>query len=474
MLSLLRWRFRASWEAQVAHAVSGSLQPVYDYVDAQAERFVDELCDFVRQPSRTGFLDELRACAPNVVALAQAAGWSGEVVEVDDLAPIIFLERAGPPGSKTLVLYSHYDVISPEPVSEWTYPPFSATRVDGRIFGRGATDAKANVLALIKAVESLVQTRGSAPCGVKLILDGEEERGSTNLPLFMDKFQDRLAADAALSFDGGIDASGVPKIGLGTSGMLYVELEVHGASKELHSAGARLYMNPAWRMTWALASIKAPDEQVQLDGFYDDIVPPTAEDRELMAAMPWDDQRQLREAGLQGFLTGVSGLAAVERLLFQPGLALCGVTSGFGGEGPKAVIPNRASAKLEFRIVPNQTPEGVLQQLRAHLDRRGFEDVTIQTLATVETAKTKPNAAIVQAAIEAARSLYGEPMVKPTEEYAGRQGAWLGTRLGIPGVQTGVGPPGFRGHATDEFVTVEHFIKGIKYGATILDRYASL
>jgi acetylornithine deacetylase/succinyl-diaminopimelate desuccinylase-like protein len=450
------------------------LQPVYDFVDAHAADFVDELCDLIKQPSQTGHLDELRAAAPKVVALAEAAGWSGEVANVDDLAPVIFLQRPGLPGSKTLLLYSHYDVISPEPVNDWTYPPFSATRVDGRIFGRGATDAKANVLSLIKGAESFARSRGELPIGLKLILDGEEERGSTNLPLFMDQKADQLGADAALSFDGGIDASGVPKIGLGTSGMLYVELELTGASKELHSAGARLYTNPAWRLTWALASIKTPDERIQLPGFYDDLVPPTDEDRRLMAAMPWNDERQLREAGLPAFLTGVSGLAAVERLLFQPGLAICGMTSGYSGEGPKAVIPNRASAKLEFRIVPNQTPEEVLASLRAHLDQQGFSDVVMHVLATVETAKTQPDAAIVRAAIEGARALYGEPMVKPTEEYAGRQGAWLGTRLGIPGVQTGVGPPGFRGHATDEFVTEEAFVKGIKLAATIFERYAAL
>jgi acetylornithine deacetylase/succinyl-diaminopimelate desuccinylase-like protein len=289
----------------------------------------------------------------------------------------------------------------------------------------------------------------------------------------VDGNRERLRADAALSFDGGIDASGVPKIGLGCSGMLYVELEVRGAKKELHSAGARLYMNPAWRLTWALASIKGPDEQVLIDGFYDDIVPPTEQDEELMAAMPWNDQRQLDEAGLPSFLTGVRGVDAVRRALFQPGLAICGISSGFSGEGPKAVIPNRAVGKLEFRIVPNQTPEGVLDQLRRHLDRHGFEDVALQTLATVETSKTAPQAAIVAATLEAARELYGEPLLKPTEEYAGRQGAWLGSRLGIPGVQTGVGPPGFRGHATDEFVTVEHFVKGIKFAAAILDNFAA-
>jgi acetylornithine deacetylase/succinyl-diaminopimelate desuccinylase-like protein len=449
------------------------LDRVYAYVDAQAEAFIRELCVFVRQPSRTGFLDEVRACAAYAAELGRAAGWSAEVIDVDELAPVVLLEQAGPPGRPTLLLYSHYDVISPEPVGEWTYPPFSATRVDGRILGRGTTDAKANVLALVKGVQSLVAARGQAPCGVKLILDGEEERGSRNLPAFVDGWRERLRADAALSFDGGIDPSGVPKIGLGTSGMLYVELEARGANKELHSAGARLYANPAWRLTWALASIKGPDERVLLQGFYDRVRSPTARDRELMAAMPWDDARQLQEAGLTNFLTGVRGVEAVERLLFQPGLALCGVESGFIGEGPKAVIPNRARGKLEFRIVPDQTPDGVLDQLRRHLDRHGFGDIVVRTLAMVETAKTSPDAPIVAAAVEAARELYGEPMLKPTEEYAGRQGAWLGTRLGIPGVQTGVGPPGHRGHATDEFVTEAHFLKGIKFAASILDRFGT-
>jgi acetylornithine deacetylase/succinyl-diaminopimelate desuccinylase-like protein len=189
---------------------SDALQPVYEFVDAHASHFVDELCDLIKQPSQTGHHDELRACAPRVVALAEAAGWSGEVATVDDLAPVIFLQRPGPPGSKTLLLYSHYDVISPEPVADWTYPPFSATRVDGRIFGRGATDAKANVMSLIKGAECYAQTRGGLPVGLKLILDGEEERGSTNLPRFMEQYAAHVAADAALSFDGGIDASGVP------------------------------------------------------------------------------------------------------------------------------------------------------------------------------------------------------------------------------------------------------------------------
>jgi acetylornithine deacetylase/succinyl-diaminopimelate desuccinylase-like protein len=457
-----------------ALAPPAHLGQVFAYVEAERERFIDELSQLVRHPSRTGALDEVRQCARFLAELAETSGWQAEVVQVDDLAPLVYAERIVGDDRKTLLLYSHYDVISPEPIDEWTYPPFSAARVDGRIVGRGTTDAKANVMSFLKAVESYSHTLGEPPCNLKLILDGEEERGSGNLPLFVDRHRDRLRADAALSFDGAIDPSGVPKLGLGTSGMLYVELESTGAAKELHSAGARLYLNPAWRLVWALASIKGPDERVLIDGFYDDIVPPTERDRELMSTMRWDDDRQLAEAGLPEFLGGVRGLAAVERLLFQPGLAICGVNSGFAGEGPKAVIPRHATAKLEFRIVPDQTPERVLELLRAHLDRQGFDDVAIRVLATVETAKSEPDTGIVSAAVTAALLLYGEPLLKPTEEYAGRQGAWLGMRLGIPGLQTGIGPPGFRGHATDEFVTEEHYLKGIKFAAAIFDGYAGL
>lgn len=440
------------------------------YLDARASEHVDLLCDLIRRPSRTGHLDEVRACADYLVGMLADRGWQAEAAPVDRLAPVVFAELPAPPGRPTLLLYSHYDVISPEPVEQWTHPPFSATRVDGKIIGRGSSDAKANLLALILAADALRAT-GELPCGLQLIVDGDEERGSPSLPTFMDSYADRFTADAALSFDGSIDPSGVPKLGLGTSGMVYVELSCRGANAELHSALQRLFINPAWRLLWALASVKAPDERVLIPGFADDIAPPDDRDRALMAAMPWDDQRQLAGTGVDSFLTGVRGLEAVERLLFQPGVTLCGFHSGYSGEGPKAIIPDRATAKLEFRIVPDQQPERVLAQLREHLDQQGFTDVEIEPLALVETAKTDPDAAIVRATSAAAQSLYGEPMVKPTEEYAGRQGAWLGRRLGIPGLQTGIGPPGSRAHATDEFVTEEHFLTGIRFAAEIFTRY---
>jgi acetylornithine deacetylase/succinyl-diaminopimelate desuccinylase-like protein len=347
-------------------------------------------------------------------------------------------------------------------------------RRDGRIYGRGATDAKANVFAIIDAASAWREIRGDVPCSLTLILDGEEEAGSNNLPAFIDIARDRLAADAVISFDGAIDPSGRPKIGLGTSGMVFVELRVGGAARELHSAQARLFPNPAWRLIWALASIKSPDERVDVAGFDEPIRAATDADRELMSSMAWDGSLQLREAGLEAFVLGVTGEAALERLLFSPGLAVAGIEAGYTGPGMKAVIPSTATAKLEIRIVPDQEPDTVVTQLREHLDRRGFEDVGMTVLATVETARTDPGHPLVDIVRAAAGEVYGGAMVKPTEEYAGRQGAWLGRRLGIPGLQTGVGPPGARGHAADEFVTEEHFLAGIRYAATILERFRAV
>ena len=447
------------------------LEDVVRHVDADSERWIDLLCEFIRRPSRTGHVDEVRACGEWFGDVLRGAGWQAELVDPGHGAPVILAHLPARSPAGHLLLYSHYDVISPEPVDAWTFPPFGAVRQDGRIYGRGAMDAKANVLSLVNGATALREVRGDLPCSLTLILDGEEEAGSNNLPEFVDLARDRLAADAVVSFDGSIDASGRPKIGLGTSGMVFVELTARGAARELHSAQARLFPNPAWRLVWALASIKGPDERVAIDGFDAPIRPPLAADRELMGAMGWDGSVQLREAGLESFVLGVEGDAALERLLFTPGLAIAGLDSGYTGSGMKAVIPSSATAKLEFRIVPDQEPEVVLEQLRAHLDRHGFGDVELTTLATVETARTDPRDPLVDMVARAARDVYGDAMVKPTEEYAGRQGAWLGGRLGIPGLQTGVGPPGARGHAADEFVTEEHYLAGIRYAATIFERH---
>jgi len=304
---------------------------------------------------------------------------------------------------------------------------------------------------------------------LKFLFDGEEESGSPSLPAFVAANTALLAADAALSFDGGFEASNRPQIGCGTSGLLYVEVRVRGAEQDLHSARARLVENPAWRLVWALAALKGPDERVNLPGFYDPIRPVTATERAALERVGWDDTEQQRSLGVTHFLGGVSGSAALERLLFTPTCNIAGFATGWMGAGHKTVLPSRAACRLDFRLVADQQPDDVLSTLRQFLDEHGCADFEIEDMGSIEPARTDLDTPFARLIIDAARQVYGvEPAVRPTADASGRQGVWLGGQLGgIPSAGTGIGPPDWRGHAPDEFITLDHYLDGIKYAATI-------
>jgi acetylornithine deacetylase/succinyl-diaminopimelate desuccinylase-like protein len=452
-----------------------TLSQALEAAGAEAATHLSRLRDWIRQPSCTGDPEQVRQFAGYVTDDLTEHGWQVEHIDigVDEPHPPFILARLYPEADRTLLLYSHYDVVPVEPLADWQYPPFGAEQEGDRIYGRGSSDAKGNVLALAIAAETLTRLQGRPPCGIALILEGEEESGSKHLPDAIAALRQRLRPDAALSFDGGMHASGVPKIGFGTSGMALIELTCRNGGGDLHAASGRIIPNPAWKLVWALAAIKDAAERVLVPGFDADIIPPTAGDRELMDAMPWNDEALLAEAGVPAFVAGLSGRAALERLLYSPGLTICGFSSGYVGAASKAVIPNQATARLEIRIVQGQTPERVLGQIRRHLDSSGLADVSLELLSSVVTAQSDPFSEIAAAVIDSARQLYGGAVVKPTEEYAGLQGAWLGQEFGIPGVQTGVGPVRFNGHAANEFITEQAFVTGIRYAASIMVRYGA-
>lgn len=451
------------------------LDAVYQAVDANDERFVADLQRVVRQPSISSQNIGVRECAALLVAMMQDLGMDARVMETAGL-PIVYGEiRAPRADAPTLVIYNHYDVQPAEPLDEWTHPPFDADIVDGVMYGRGTTDAKGNLLAHLKAVDAFQRAGAPLPCHLKFLFDGEEESGSQSLPAFVAAHTDLLAADAALSFDGGFAADDRPQISFGSSGLLYVEIRVRGASKDLHSARARLVENPAWRLVWALAGLKDADERVTLDGFYDPIRPITPVERAALARTGWDDAAQQRELGVTRFLGGVSGTAALEQLLFTPTCNIAGFATGWMGEGHKTVLPSRAACRLDFRLVADQDPATVLAALRRHLDAHGCADFDIEDMGSIEPSRTALDTPFAQLIIESARQVYGvEPGVRPTHDASGRQGIWLGGRLGgIPSAGTGIGPPDWHGHAPDEFITLSHYLRGIKYSATIMAQFAA-
>jgi acetylornithine deacetylase/succinyl-diaminopimelate desuccinylase-like protein len=448
------------------------LEPIDKYIQSQRERFIDELRSLVRQPSISSQNKGVKECAELIQKMMQEVGIEARVMRTEG-HPVVFGHYKARHSQKTLLIYNHYDVQPVEPLDAWEQPPFEARMIGDRIIGRGSSDSKGNLLSHIKAVEAFVRSGKKVPLNLKFLFDGEEEIGSPSLPGFVEANRELLKADGALSFDGGFDASGRPRVQLGSSGLLYLELKAKGPKRDLHSARARLVENPAWRLVWALQSMKGQDERIVIDKFYDDILPPTEEELQLLRDSGWDDQSHLEEYGVERFVLGVTGVAASERLLFQPTCNISGFKAGHLGEGMKTIVPAEATVKIDFRLVHKQNPNDILAKVKAHLITHGFSDIEVRALGYIEPSRTPFRSTIAQTVIAAAKENYRlDPMVKPTGEASGRQGPWLASRLGIEGAASGIGPPKWHGHAPNEFITTGHFIEGIKYAANIWSRYA--
>lgn len=443
------------------------IDDVYLHIDDHRDEMIADLQRLVRQKSVSSMNIGVRDCAELLVEMMGDVGIDAKVMETAGLPAVFGHIESDTPDSPTLLIYTHYDVQPADPEDAWESPPWEANIVGEKMIGRGTTDAKGNLMTHLKAVQALKATT-ELPINVKFIFDGEEESGSPSLPGFFEANRELLQADAALSFDGGFDAGNTPRINLGSSGLASVKLRAKGGEKDLHSARARLVPNPAWKLVWALASMKAPDGTITIDGFYDDMKPPTAVERELLEKAGWDDEAQKRDLGVDEFLGGVTGVDALQQLLFTPTCNISGFASGYVGEGSKTLLPSTAAVNLDFRLVATQDPKDIVEKVRRHLKKHGFDDIEVTGGSGVEPSRTPADTPFAQLVVEAARQVYGrEPSVRPTGDASGRQGVWFATKLGIPGAGTAVGPPDWRGHAANEFMTLGHYIDGIKYAATI-------
>jgi acetylornithine deacetylase/succinyl-diaminopimelate desuccinylase-like protein len=450
------------------------VQDAWQFVDDSSDQMIGDLQRLIQQKSISSSGEGVHDCADLLASMMNDIGIDARVMPTEGL-PIVFgYVRADtdPDAAPTLLIYTHYDVQPADPEDEWDSPPWEARLVGDRIIGRGATDAKGNLMAHLKAVEAL-KASGGLPINIKFIFDGEEESGSPSLPGFVDSNRDLLMADAALSFDGGFDAGNVPRVNLGSSGLLFVQLRAQGGKNDLHSARARLVPNPAWKLVWALNSMKDRESNILIDGFYDDVRPPTGRERELLEQAGWDDSEQRASLGVDEFVGGVTGIDALQQLLFTPTCNIAGFASGYVGEGRKTLLPAKAAVNIDFRLVADQDPRDILAKVKAHLRKHRFDDIEVIGESGIEPSRTSPDDPFVQVVVAAADEVYGRPpTVRPTGDASGRQATWLAGKLGIPGAGSAVGPPDWRGHAANEFMTVDHFLNGIKYAATIWSRWA--
>lgn len=438
------------------------------YAEAHVERALADLERYCRQPTISAQGVGIAEGAALTAELLRAAGLDAHVLPTAG-APVVVGERRGR-SPRTLLFYDHYDVQPPEPLDLWQSPPFEPTRREGCLFARGVADNKANIIARLFAVQALLATEGELPCGVRFVIEGEEEIGSPNLAAFVAAQRERLAADACIWETGGVNWRDQPTVHLGVKGILYVELLARAAARDVHSSKATLVPDAAWRLVWALATLKDASEVVRIAGFYDDVRPPSAAEREAARRLPDEDAELRASLGLPALLLGLSGAAARERDLYQPTCTICGLVSGYTGPGSKTVLPAEARAKIDFRLVPSQRPERVLELLRAHLDRHGFGDVAVRPLdAFVPPARTPLDHPFVALVAATAERAYGAPpAIIPTMTGSGPM--WLFTDvLGLPTASgAGAGYPDTRAHAPNEHIRLRDVLPAVRQAIALL------
>ena len=441
---------------------------VFARIDERLEADILRLQTFVRQPSISVENHGIRECAELIRGYLESLGC--DLAEVVETArhPVVYGERwVGAP--KTLLIYLMYDT-QPVRGENWSVPPLEGRIVQHPDFGRclvarGAKNSKGPLRAFLNAVEAIQEVTGTLPVNLLFVAEGEEELGSPNLPGFVESYADRLSrADAALHPYALQEPDGRVLIWPGTKGLLYVEIEASGErwgrgprAYDIHASQKAIVDNPVWRLLAALSTLVAADgNSVMVDGFYDNVRPPTAAEEAAVETLAETFQlepfKQLWQ--VDTFLEEETTVDLLSRYFFTPTLNLDGIWGGYTGPGSKTVLPHRATAKLDARLVPNQGKDEILTKLRRHLDARGYADLDVRLMGGGEWSQTPPDAPIVQAAVAGLRDLEVEPEVWPRN--VGFFPAYLFNRapLDLPFCAAGLGHGG-RAHSPDEYFVLD-------------------
>ena len=449
----------------------------YDAIDQYLEkhflRSIDELCQLCSLPSVSATGEGIEKCAEKVVKMLEKRGFRVEVWETEG-SPAIFAEREGKRKDKTLLFYNHYDVQPPEPLDLWITPPYKPDIREGKLFARGVDDDKGPFVSRLFAIDAILTAEGELPCNVKFLLEGEEETGSVHLREVVEEHREQLSADVCVWEGGGVNNNEEPVQYLGMRGICYVELSVETATQDIHSGlGGSIFHNAAWRLVWALNTLKNEQEEILIPGFYDNIEPPTERDAAFMTVLPDPSNEFKQRYGMVDFLEDYKdGVALRMAQVFKPTCTICGLTSGYQGPGSKTVLPAKASAKVDFRLVPHQTPQEVLEKLRAHLDAQGFTDVHMEFMGGEGPGRTDPGDPFVQLAVWMAEEVYGKSaQIIPMAGGSGPNAIFIDV-LDVPIVMAGVGYPDAQIHAPNENIRLDLYIKGAKYITRILKGYA--
>ena len=449
-----------------------ALQRIDPYLESHKSAFEEQLKALIRIPSisaQPAHNADTRRAAEFIRDDLLSMGLKTELIETKG-HPLVYAESLNAPGMPTLLIYGHYDVQPAEPLEPWLSPPFEPTIRDGNLYARGATDDKGQMFTHLKAVEAWLMGVGSLPVNVKILIEGEEEVGGENLEAFVAANKEKLRCDFAVISDTSQFAPGMPAITYGLRGMAYFEVVVEGANVDLHSGtfgGA--VANPLNALATILASLKDAQGRIQIEGFYDSVRPLADWERAEFAALPFSESEFQASLGVTS-LEGEAGYTTMERKGARPTCDIHGLYGGYQGPGPKTVLPRKAGAKLSFRLVPDQDPKQVIEQLHAHVKKVCPPGVTYQITDYHSAPATVVgvDSPAVRAAVKAIESGFGKPPVFIREGGSIPVVGLIRTELGVDTLLLGWGQNDDNLHGPNEKFSLADFHRGIKTSAYLL------
>ncbi len=458
--------------------MSQSSQKARQYSRKHAERFQHELFELLRIPSVSGdpaYKDDVRRTAEWLAAHLHALGLESARVMPTAGHPVVYGEWLGAGAEKpTVLVYGHYDVVPAAMEDGWDTPPYEPVEKDGKIYARGATDNKGQLLIHIKALESYLEACGEAPVNVKILLEGEEEISSPNLTPFIKENLDLLKADVCVISDTSMRAIEEPAITHSLRGMTYIEIEVEGPKEDLHSGlwGGAAH-NPALALVEILGKLYNPDNTIAVPGFYDDVVSLTETEREMIAKTALSEEQYRATTGVPA-TWGDARYTIRERISARPTLDINGMWSGWTGPGPKTIIPQKAGAKLSSRLVGNQHPEKIYALLREYIESIAPKTVKVgvSLVTTGMPALISFDLPEMRAASRAYEKAWGYPPVFTRGGGSIPVVADIANLLNIPVVMMGYGLDSDGLHSPNEHYSIEMFQRGIETAIVYLEELA--
>jgi acetylornithine deacetylase/succinyl-diaminopimelate desuccinylase-like protein len=447
-------------------SLTPNLSDIFAYIDDHSQTFLLRLIDYLRRPSISAYGEGIGEVAEYIANVMRQMGLTIQIMSTSGW-PMVFGEYHVHDNAPTVLLYGHYDVQPPDPLEEWITPPFEPTIRNDRLYARGVGDNKGQHFAQLMALETLLSCRGTLPCNVKVLLEGEEEVGSPHMPEFMRAHRDELQADLVIVSDGPVHENGQSTISFGVRGILDIELRAHGANRNLHSGHwGGIVPNPLWTIVHLLATMKNERGEITIDGFYDNVQPLTALERQALTHLPIDVDKVKRSLGIQR-LDEPQERNYFERLAACPTLTINGIHGGYGGPGSKTVLPHEAIAKCDIRLVEAQTADEILAKVKAHVQRHAPE-VTVTSYGGMDPSKTQLDSPFTEPLRQAIIAAQGAPPLLVPAKGASLPNYVFTKTLGMPVYGVPYANPDESNHAPNENMEIARFIMGIKTGAAML------